>query len=145
VKPAARRAALVAVFFAIAAATIHAPASSVSALLIGVQQTAIPFPGLCTSIYVNPVLTVNGATDATGTWSPALAVPFNAAFVGVPLIMQSAVSDASRPFPLTASNGLKYRAAPAEPAFAIGLALGATGTSMAANAGPGRAVVVKFN
>lgn len=54
-----------------------------------------------------PATVLIGATDATGLWEPYFGVPYNAAYVGVPLTMQSAVLDLTRPgIQLAASNGL---------------------------------------
>ena len=131
--------------FSILASTIKGPASAAGALLVGVQQTATPLPGLCTLVYVNPLFTLGGTTDAAGTWSPLIVVPYKAAYVGLPLIMQSAVSDASRPIPLSASNGLSYRGAPPQPSFAISMVQGTTGSAAATSALVGRGTVVKLN
>jgi hypothetical protein len=76
---------------------------------------------------------------------PLIVVPYKAAYVGLPLIMQSAVSDASRPIPLSASNGLSYRGAPPQPSFAISMVQGTTRLGDGDERLDRRGTVVKFN
>ena len=52
--------------FSVLASTLKAPASSAGVLLVGAQQIAAPLPNLCTLVYVNPLFTLSGTTDAPG-------------------------------------------------------------------------------
>lgn len=132
--------------FSIVSSTLNAPANAVATVLIGNTQLAQPVPGLCSNVYTNALATLGGTTDATGKWEPYFGVPFNAAYVGFPLTMQSAVVDASRPgIPVAVSNGLVYKPAPPQPAFSIAMVTGTTGSATATSAINGRATPVKFN
>ena len=68
----------------------------------------MPLPGLCTSVYVNPLVTLNGSTDATGTYNvPVFSVAFSPTWIGLHLYGQVAVYDPTRSNPLKvcATNG----------------------------------------
>ena len=132
--------------FSITSATLSAPANAPATVLIGDTQLSLPLPGLCTNVYTNALATLNGTTDATGKWEPYFGVPYNPIYVGFPLTMQSAVLDLARPgIQLAVSNGLVYRPAPPQPAFACAMVTGTTGSATAASAINGRATPVKFN
>lgn len=84
------------------------PASAQTSVLVG-NPVAIPLPSLCTPIQTDGTFFSLGGTTATGgTFTSALVtVPYNPAFVGIPLAAQAASLDASQPgLPLALSNGL---------------------------------------
>lgn len=131
--------------FSITSVTANAPVSAPATVLIGTTQLSVPLPGLCTNVYTNALASLSGTTDASGLWEPYFGVPFNAAYVGVPLTMQSAVLDLARPgVQLAASNGLVYRVAPPQPSFAAAMVTGTTGSATATSAISGRATPVLF-
>ena len=126
--------------------TTAAPASTPAAWLIGSQQINQPLQGLCTNVYTNPLVTVAGTTDATGTWQVYFQTPQNPVFFATSLTMQTAAADATQPFflPVAASNGLVYRAAPMQPTFAVAIVRGLNGNATGSLL-TGQATVVKFN
>lgn len=132
--------------FRIASVTMNAPPGAFVTVLLGSTQLNLPVPGLCTNLYTNELISITGIADPTGAWeSPYLTVPYNAAYVGVPLPMQGAALDTSAPIQqLTASNGLLYRAAPKQPALSLAMVVGTTGSATAQRTLSGSATPVLF-
>lgn len=93
---------------------VSAPASAAAVFLFGTTNPNLTVPGLCTALYVNPVISVSGTTDAAGAWkplgamTPAPRIPYSANAVGARTEAQVVALDAQRPvgLPLAASNGV---------------------------------------
>lgn len=105
----------------------NAPPNAAGLLLLGLNNLNVPLPGLCTNLFVSPLVTLNGTVPASGAWlplggiAPAPRIPYQAALVGTYFEAQAAADDPTVPFPLklAASNGLSVRLNDWTPAFQI--------------------------
>ncbi|MBK8975012.1 MAG: hypothetical protein IPM29_03730 [Planctomycetes bacterium] len=96
------------------------PASAPAAWVIGFVAPGGSLPGLCAPVWPVPAVSAGGTTDAAGSWDPLFQVPYNPAWLALPLEMQAAAADASQPgLPVALTNGLTYAAQPLGPAFSV--------------------------
>jgi hypothetical protein len=122
--------------FSLSLVLTGAPGSAATGLMLGTQQMNAAFAGLCTNLYVNPQVVLNGTTDAGGTYqSPYFGTPYSPALVGGQIYAQAASVDMSKAgLPVAPSNGLQMTFAPMPPALSIAVCHGAasatTGTGI---------------
>lgn len=86
----------------------RAPALEFPVLLWGMNEQQFAFPGLCTNLYVDPVLaTVMPQTNAVGTSTFTVPVPYVDAMARQQVCHQVVVNDPNQPFPIkvAGSNG----------------------------------------
>ncbi|MEZ5965490.1 MAG: hypothetical protein R3F56_16775 [Planctomycetota bacterium] len=86
----------------------RAPAMEFPMLLWGLDEQQFPFPGLCTNLYVNPVLaTPMPQANAVGTSTYTLRVPYIDAMEGQQVCNQAIAYDANQVYPIkvAGSNG----------------------------------------
>jgi hypothetical protein len=86
----------------------RAPATQVPILLWSFTEQQYAFPGLCTNLYVNPVLAVPmPMTNVIGTSQLSVRVPFNDSMPGQQTCHQVVALDPDQPFPIkvAGSNG----------------------------------------
>lgn len=101
------------------------PPSAACAFLFGSGAVNLPVPGVCTNLYVLPLVTLNGTADATGTFKPFTGVlprlPFSNAIVGQSFDAQVAGLDPGMtPVPVRVTNGVTARI-PATPPTLTGV------------------------
>jgi hypothetical protein len=102
-----------------------APPSSPAVLMVGTTNPNLPVPGLCTNLYVLPLLQAGGTTDGAGSFdpfpptAPTPRIPYSASSVGARLEAQVAVVDVTGPLRLYATNGASTILPPWTPAVGI--------------------------
>ena len=79
-------------------------ASAPAAMFLGFDAVKLTVPGFCTSLEVLPVYTINGSTDATGTWNLSLTFGNLAGFPALSLVSQFVFLDAGLPNGIGLSN-----------------------------------------
>ncbi len=125
--------------------TTNAPRSSMLAIMIGVQQANLPIA--CTRLFLTPLTSLSGTTDASGRGRIAFFTPDDPALHSTWIEFQAAAPDASQPvLPVALSNALRMRAQTLTPptfniCSVVANGAGAT-TGVVLD---GRAVVVRFN
>lgn len=125
----------------------NAPSSTPCVALVGFGVVNTAIPGLCTSLWPDPVASFTATSDATGKAEPWFQVPSNAAWLGANLEMQMFAPDASLafPIPVVGTNGLTYRVEPMAPAFSVGAVVTATPTNATGTLLATRAAIVMFD
>ena len=137
--------------FAVVFWSTNGPASLPGVMLVGASALDLPIPGLCSNLYVSPLMTFGGTTNADGLHVVGpFAVAYDPALVGLTLMHQSAGLDPTRTDPVKvavsnrATNSLPPQpaggAAPIRRLWLSGNATGALG-SMDGNYG----VVIGFD
>jgi hypothetical protein len=75
----------------------NGPASLPSTMLLGTSALDVPVPGLCSNLYVAPLITVAAVTTADGLHAVGpLVLPYDPALVGLTLMHQTAGIDPTR-------------------------------------------------
>jgi hypothetical protein len=89
--------------------TTGAPSNAAATLWLGFTNPVLPFPGLCTFVYVLPVADASATTSATGTFDVTLPpVQMQPGYIGFTFESQALALDPTQPGALkvAASNGL---------------------------------------
>jgi hypothetical protein len=108
-------------------AVANAPANAAAVFLFGTVNPNLPVPGLCTNLFVTPVLSVSGTTDGQGAWRPLATIlpspriAYADAAVGARVEAQVIALDANRPggLPLAGTNGVSSTLPPWTPTVDI--------------------------
>jgi hypothetical protein len=99
-------------FHAYAAARLHAalfwsvsgPANAPSTILLGTAMIDAPVPGLCSNLFVQPLLSLAGVTSVDGLHAAGTYfLPYDPALVSVVLVQQGAALDTGRSDPIRVS------------------------------------------
>ena len=76
----------------------YARASSAAAMVIGATRQNLVLPGMCAGLETVPLVSVNGTTDATGTWNSSLLLGSLVSLPRATVYTQFAFGDAGLPY-----------------------------------------------